>query len=238
MAKGFTPAPESPQRQAQPKERKLAVDAEQVQAQWLSHFQTLADPRGKQGQEHAFLSIVFIAILAVVGGATGWEDIELYAESHQEWLGSFLELRNGVPRADTYRRVFERLSPEALQQCFLGWVAQVVEQTGGQVIPIDGKSMKGSYDRSQKHSALHMVSAKASSHRLMLGLVLVENKTNEIKAIKSVTGITGDYGVHHHYRCHGHPNGDCSADCGQRSRLRFVSQGQPSHVMRTGESLV
>ncbi len=60
MAKGFTPAPESPQRQAQPKERKLAVDAEQVQEQWLSHFQTLVDPRGKQGQEHAFLSIVIV----------------------------------------------------------------------------------------------------------------------------------------------------------------------------------
>ena len=56
MAKGFTPAPESPQRQAQPKERKLAVNAEQVQEQWLSHFQTLVDPRGKQGQEHAILT--------------------------------------------------------------------------------------------------------------------------------------------------------------------------------------
>lgn len=186
MAKGFAPAPESPQRQAQPTERKIAVDAEQVQEQWLSHFQTLADPRGKQGQEHAFLSIVVVAILAVVGGATGWEDIELYAESHQEWLGSFLDLRNGVPRADTYRRVEERLSPEALQQCFLGWVAQVVEQTGAQVIPIDGKSIKGSYDRSRKQSALQMVSAWASSHRLMLGQVKVENKTNEIKAIPAL----------------------------------------------------
>lgn len=127
-----------------------------------------------------------IAILAVVGGATGWEDIELYAESHQEWLGSFLDLRNGVPRADTYRRVFERLSPEALHQCFLGWVAQVVEQAGAKVIPIDGKSMKGSYDRNQKQSALHMVSAWTSSHRLMLGQVKVENKTNEIKAIPAL----------------------------------------------------
>lgn len=93
------------------------------------------------------LRIVVIAILAVVGGATGWEDIELYAESHQEWLGTFLDLRNGVPRADTYRRVEERLNPEALEQCFLGWVTQVVEQTGAQVIPIDGKSMKGSLFR-------------------------------------------------------------------------------------------
>lgn len=98
MAKGFAPAPESPQRQTQPTERKLAVDAEQVQEQWLSHFQTLADPRGKQGQEYGFLSIVVIAILAVVGGATGWEDIELYAESHQEWLVSLFGLgQRGAP---------------------------------------------------------------------------------------------------------------------------------------------
>jgi len=110
----------------------------------------------------------------------------------------------------------------------------VVEQTGAQVIPIDGKSMKRLLRPSQKQSALHIVSAWAV-HRLMLGLVLVENKTNEIKAIKSVTGITGDYGVHHHYRCHGHQT-EIARQIGQRRRLRFVSQSKPSQLMRTGES--
>jgi len=126
---------------------------------------------------------VLIAILATIGGATGWEDIELYAESHQSWLESFLDLSHGIPHADTYRRLFERIDPESLQRCFLKWVNQVVEATGAQVVPIDGKSVKGSYDRSQKQSALHLVSAWASVHRLMLAQVKVENKSNEITAI-------------------------------------------------------
>lgn len=163
-----------------------AVDTEQVQQQWLSQFADLEDPRGRQGQTHVFLSIVLIAILATIGGATGWEDIELYAESHQPWLESFLDLRHGIPHADTYRRVFERINPEALQRCFLQWVNQVVEATGAQVVPIDGKSLKGSYDRNHKQSALHLVSAWASEHRLLLGQVKVENKSNEITAIPAL----------------------------------------------------
>ena len=186
MTKGFSTPSQSAHCPAKPTGSQPAVNAEQVQQQWVSQFQDLEDPRGLQGQEHAFLSIVLIAILAAIGGAMGWDDIELYAVSHQPWLGTFLDLRNGVPYADTYRRVFERVNPEALQRCFLGWVALVVEQTGAQVIPIDGKCVKGSYDRNKKQSALHVVSAWASSHRLMLGQVKVENKTNEIKAIPAL----------------------------------------------------
>lgn len=83
MSNGFgSPAP-SEQGASKGKGLRAAVDAEQVQQQWLSQFEALEDPRGLQGQTHAFLSIVLIAILATIGGATGWEDIELYAESHQ-----------------------------------------------------------------------------------------------------------------------------------------------------------
>jgi len=127
-----------------------------------------------------------IAILATIGGATGWEDIELYGESHQDWLETFLDLGHGVPHADTYRRVFERIDPEAVHQCFLGWVKQVVASTGAQVIPIDGKSVKGSYEREKKQSALHLVSAWASEHRLLLAQVKVDSKSNEITAIPAL----------------------------------------------------
>jgi hypothetical protein len=142
----------------------------------------LEDPRGLQGVEHPFLSIVMIAILAVIGGATGWEDIETYAESHEAWLSTLLALPNGVPHADTYRRLFERMAPDALERCFMGWVKQIVEGSGAQVIPIDGKTIKGSYDRNHKQSALHVVSAWASEHRLLLGQVKVAAKSNEITA--------------------------------------------------------
>jgi predicted transposase YbfD/YdcC len=186
MSNGFaSPAPID-KRSSQRQGLHPAVDAEEVQQQWLSQFETLKDPRGLQGQTHAFLSIVLIAILATIGGAGGWEDIELYGESHQAWLETFLDLRHGVPHADTYRRVFERLDPQALHRCFLQWVNSVVEATGAQVVPIDGKSVKGSYERNKKQSALHLVSAWASSHRVLLGQVKVADKSNEITAIPAL----------------------------------------------------
>jgi hypothetical protein len=83
-------------------------------------FAELEDPRGLQGVEHPFLSIVMIAILAVIGGATGWEDIETYAESHEAWLSTLLALPNGVPHADTYRRLFERMAPRCPRALLYG----------------------------------------------------------------------------------------------------------------------
>jgi hypothetical protein len=100
-----------------------------------------------------------------------------------------LAIKNGFPKADTYRRVFERINPEELQECFLGWVKQIVEATGAQVIPIDGKTIKGSYDRNKKQSSLQMVSAWASENKLMLGQVRVDSKSNEIKAIPALLNL-------------------------------------------------
>jgi len=186
MAQGFAPSKESAKQRPVQQSLPPAIDAESVQAQWQSQFAELEDPRGSQGVEHPFLSIVMIAILATIGGATGWEDIETYAESHEAWLGTLFLLPNGVPHADTYRRLFARLNPQALDRCFLGWVNQIVEASGAQVIPIDGKTIKGSYDRNYKQSALHVVSAWASENQLLLGQVKVASKSNEITAIPAL----------------------------------------------------
>ena len=132
MSKGFdSPSIQKERCPTKSKRLKPAVDAIEVQQQWLSQFSKLNDPRGRQGCDHAFLSVVLIAILATIGGAKGWEDIEVYAESHQAWLETFLDLKNGIPKADTYRRVFERINPDELQECFMGWVREIVEATGG-----------------------------------------------------------------------------------------------------------
>lgn len=186
MSQGFAAAQPSPSSQSKNIPLAPAEDCKQVQEQFLSHFDRLDDPRGKQGQAHVFISIVAIAILATIGGAQGWESIETYGLSHQTWLETFLALPHGIPSADTYRRVFERLQPEALQQCFRSWVDHIIDELGAQVIPIDGKCLKGSYDRNQKQSALHVVSAWASEHRLVLGQVKVESKSNEITAIPAL----------------------------------------------------
>lgn len=177
MAQGFAPKSES---------SKSKMIAKQTLQEWVSFFEPLEDPRGKQGREHDFLSIVMIAILAVIAGGTGWDDIEIYAESHQAWLEELLELRNGVPHADTYRRVFALINPESLQNCFLSWIQQIVKKTQGEVIAIDGKQSRGSYDRNQNKSALHVVSAWANENRLMLGQIKVKDKSNEISAIPAL----------------------------------------------------
>ncbi|WP_036488062.1 ISAs1 family transposase [Myxosarcina sp. GI1] len=165
---------------------KQNITAKQTLQEWVTFFETLEDPRGKQGREHDFLSIVMIAILAVIAGAEGWDDIELYAESHQVWLEELLELKNGVPHADTYRRVFALINPESLQSCFLSWVKQIIKETKGEIIAIDGKQSRGSYNRNQKKSALHVVSAWSNKNRLVLGQVKVKDKSNEITAIPAL----------------------------------------------------
>lgn len=126
MDKGFAPKSKSAKKE-------LETAAKQALKEWISCFESLEDPRGRQGREHDFLSIVMIAILAVIGGAEGWDDIEIYAESHQTWLKKLLNLKNGVPHADTYRRVFTLINPESLQTCFLSWIEQVVRKIEGEV---------------------------------------------------------------------------------------------------------
>ena len=186
MVKGFGSSSDRKNVKLSSKSALSAADAAAVQSEWLAAFGELSDPRGRKGVEHPFLSIVMIAILATIGGASGWEDIETYGESHEQWLSSFLSLPRGIPHADTYRRVFERIEPAALEQCFYKWVRQIVDTCGAQVIPIDGKTVKGSYDRNKQQSSLHLVSAWASEHRILLGQVKVASKSNEITAIPAL----------------------------------------------------
>jgi hypothetical protein len=127
-----------------------------------------------------------ISILAVIAGAKGWEDIETYGLSKQAWLEQFLSLANGIPCPDTFCRVFERIDPGAFERCFQRWVNSLVNTLGAQVIPIDGKTLEGSYDREEGKTALHIVSAWASEHRLVLGQVKVADKSNEIAAIPAL----------------------------------------------------
>jgi predicted transposase YbfD/YdcC len=186
MATGFDKLPSSPAPSASFPSLLPASDCQQIYQQLSQCFEELADPRGGQGVLHPFVSIVMIGLLASLGGAQGWEDIETYGLSHQPWLSSFLSLPFGIPTADTYRRVFERISPSAFERSFQNWLNQVVTALGAQVIPIDGKQLRGSYDRNQDQSALHMVSAWASEYRLFLGQVKVEDKSNEITAIPAL----------------------------------------------------
>lgn len=152
---------------------------------WLKAFEGVEDPRREKRYWHPLLSIIGISLLAVLCGAEHWEEIEIYGRSKRRWLESFLDLPFGIPSHDTIERVFEHLDAEAFEGGFRQWVQELLASYGGnaKLIALDGKTQRGSYDRNQRLKALHQVSAWASDHRLVLGQMPVERKSNEITAI-------------------------------------------------------
>lgn len=153
---------------------------------FIQHFVTLTDPRIERSKEHLLIDIIAIAILAVISGADGWIGIETYGKAKYEWLKEFLELPNGIPSHDTFSRVFARLAPEEFEKCFQNWLNSITHKLGVEVIGIDGKTLKQSYDRNKNQKALHIVSAWSSSHQLVLGQKKVDKKSNEITAIPAL----------------------------------------------------
>src|SRR5512147_468842 len=152
-------------------------------ARLSDHFDSLPDPREAGLIEHKLLDIITIAICAVICGADSWVEIEEFGKARYEWLMGFLELPNGIPSHDTFGRVLARLSAVAFQRCFASWIQTVFTVTQGQVIAVDGKTLRRSYDRGSDKAAIHMVSAWASANRLVLGQVKTDDKSNEITAI-------------------------------------------------------
>ena len=149
------------------------------------HFAALSDPRSAHApnQRHELIDILVIAVCAVICGADGWEDIEEYGKAQAEWLAQVLDLPHGIPGHDTFRRVLSRLDPEELTECFIAWTGALSDLCGGDIVAIDGKTLRHSFDRAASKTAIHMVSAWANANRLVLGQVKVDDKSNEITAI-------------------------------------------------------
>lgn len=121
----------------------------------LKHFASLEDPR----VEHWLLDIIALTICAVICGADSWVEIEAYGHSKADWLGSFLSLPSGIPSHDTISRLFALLEPAQLQSCFANWVKSIAELSDGEVVAIDGKCVRRSYDHGKGKGAIHMLSA-------------------------------------------------------------------------------
>jgi predicted transposase YbfD/YdcC len=149
----------------------------------FTHFSSLSDPRVERTKRHLLVDIIGLSICAVICGADEWTAIEEFGQSKEAWLRQFFALPNGIPSDSTIRRVFLRLSPTAFQACFRTWIHAVMQQTAGHILPIDGKTLRGSYDSTNAKAALHMVSAWASNNHLLLGQVKTAEKSNEITAI-------------------------------------------------------
>ena len=153
------------------------------------HFSKIIDPRIDRSKRHNLIDIIVIAICAIICGADGWEGMETYGEAKYDWLKTIIELPNGIPGHDTFRRVFERINPEAFSRCFIGWVQAVFEASKGDIIPIDGKTIRRSYDKSIGKTAIHLVSAWSAENQLVLGQIKTNEKSNEITAIPQLIDI-------------------------------------------------
>jgi predicted transposase YbfD/YdcC len=146
-------------------------------------FENLTDPRMERARRHSLLDVVVLAICATLGNANGWADIERFGNAKIDFFRTFLDLPNGVPSHDTFGRVFARLDPAALMACIQQWLDALGAAVAGEVVAIDGKTLRGSFDAAAGKSPLHLVSAWACAARLTLGQVAVDAKSNEITAI-------------------------------------------------------
>ena len=153
------------------------------------HFAQMSDPRVERTRRHKLIDIITIAICAVICGADTWVDIESYGQAKVKWLKTFLELPNGIPSHDTFARVFAQLNPEQFQNCFVNWMKSISNILQGEVVAIDGKTLRHSYDTESGKGAIHMVSAWATENRLVLGQVKVKEKSNEITAIPELLKV-------------------------------------------------
>lgn len=151
----------------------------------LAHFCDLPDPRVARTQRHCLLDILVIALCALICGADDFVGIMRFGQAKETWFQERLglSLPSGVPSHDTFGRVFARLDPEAFGRCFCAWTQEMHTQTKGQVIALDGKRLRHSFDKASGRGAIYMVSAWASQSRLVLGQVKVDQKSNEITAL-------------------------------------------------------
>lgn len=154
----------------------LTQPTREVKATISKHFGELHDPRKEGMVEHKLLDMVTIAVC----GAQSGVDVELFGRSRGRWLKQFLELPGGIPSHDTFGRVFALLNAEQFQRGFGAWMQEVCQRLGGEGIAIDGKTLRGSYDRNK--AAIQMVSAWAQANRVVLGQVKTDAKSNEITA--------------------------------------------------------
>jgi predicted transposase YbfD/YdcC len=145
-------------------------------------FESLTDPRVERTRAHDLFELVVVALCGTLAGADSWVDIERFGKERLTWLRTFLSLAEGVPSHDTFGRVFARLDPAELVNCICQWLQEIGREIG-EHIAIDGKTLRGSFDKAAGKNPLHLVSAWASEARLTLGQIAVDSKSNEITAI-------------------------------------------------------
>ena len=149
----------------------------------LSHFNTLEDPRVDRTKRYPLMELIFLIISATISGCEGWKSIRDFGLLKLDWLRKFLPYENGIPVDDTIARVMRKLNTRQFATCFTRWMQAVTEVTKGDVIAIDGKTLRRSYNTEDEKSAIHMVSAWSTANGVVLGQEKTAEKSNEITAI-------------------------------------------------------
>jgi predicted transposase YbfD/YdcC len=156
----------------------LKVKSARVQ----DHFAELTDPRRRE-VTYPLINVVVIAVCAVICGADDFVAIARFGRTKREWLSQFLDLSTGIPSHDRFNAILAAINPAEFEKCLLSWITALHEISQGQVIAIDGKTLRRSFDAASSKSAIHMVSAWATANHISLGQVVVDAKSNEITAI-------------------------------------------------------
>lgn len=146
-------------------------------------FKNLEDPRNGRNPRHYFGEVIFIALAAMICGSEGFEDFERFAQTREQWLRKHLKLPDGLPSDDTFRRVFTRIDPDRFCECFAAFVLGISAKLERQLIAIDGKTLRHSFENADPSTSLHLISAWACENQLTLGQLAVDGKSNEITAI-------------------------------------------------------
>jgi predicted transposase YbfD/YdcC len=154
-----------------------------IDAVFIEFFADIHDQRQSEKIHYAFYDVLFLTVCAVIGGAEGWEEIEDFGEIHLPWFQSKGLFKNGIPVHDTIARIISRIKPAQFQTAFIRWTNAINKQTDGALVAIDGKTLRRSYDREDRTSTIHMVSAYAAANKVVLGQLKTAAKSNEITAI-------------------------------------------------------
>lgn len=152
------------------------------------HFAELTDPRVRK-VTYPLINVVVIAVCAVICGADDFVAIAEFGRKKREWLARFLDLEKGIPSHDRFNAILGAIKPAEFEKCLLSWITALHEITAGQVIAIDGKTLRRSFDTASSKTAIHMVSAWATANHISLGQVVVDTKSNEITAIPKLLEI-------------------------------------------------
>lgn len=151
--------------------------------EFKEHFHLVTDKRQSAKVTYCLFEVLFGSLCAVIAGAKGWFDIREHILGHHEWFKRNGMFVNDIPADDTIARIISKIEPGPFHTCFINWMSAVNSLTKGQIVAIDGKTLRGSYNRDDRASAIHMISAYASSNKLVLGQLKTEEKSNEITAI-------------------------------------------------------